>query len=107
MEEQVDEKIGRLLRADAPPERDAFFRIGLLERRERVRYQRRQQKVLGAALLIATLVVLLLVLRPSIFSAELLRSSLFVLFAIALTVAGVRAVHGLRQALRWLRGVQN
>jgi len=105
MEEQMDEKIGRLLRMDAPAERDPWFRISLIERRERMRYQRRQQKLLGVALLIALFIVLPLMLRPTLFSMELLRSSLIALFALALIAAAVRAVHGLRQALRWLRGV--
>lgn len=105
MEEQVDEKIARLLRMDAPPERDPWFRISLIERRERMRYQRRQQKLLGAALLIAMFIVLPLMLRPELFSLKVLRSSLFAIFALALIAAAARAVHGLRQALRWLRGV--
>jgi hypothetical protein len=107
MEQQVDAKIGRLLRADAPAERDVLFRIGLIERRERVRYRRRQQALLAAALVFAALIASLLLLRPTLFSPELLRSGLLALFVIALIAAAARGVHGLQQALRWLRGVQN
>lgn len=104
MEDQLDEKLSRLLRADATPERDARFRIGLIERRERARYQRHQRKLLALALLVALLTAALLLLRFEPFSTELLRDSLFGVFGLTLTAAGVRAVRGLRQALNWLRG---
>ena len=45
-----DEHIANLLRAAAPPARDAIFRLGVLERRERQRFQRRSLLLLAAAL---------------------------------------------------------
>lgn len=51
-----DEKIGQLLREDAPPERDAAFRFGVLQRRERRRFQLRQTVILVAAPLVALIV---------------------------------------------------
>jgi hypothetical protein len=45
-----DEHIANLLRAAAPPARDAMFRLGVLARRERQRFQRRSLQLLAAAL---------------------------------------------------------
>lgn len=51
-----DERFGRLLREDAPAERDALFRISVLERRERMRFRQRSLvMILGAAVVAAAL----------------------------------------------------
>lgn len=50
-----DERFGRLLRGDAPPECDALFRISVLERRERVRFQQRSLVMVVAAAAVAVI----------------------------------------------------
>jgi hypothetical protein len=48
MSEREDRTLGELLR-DAPPERDALFRLGVIERRERQRFRRRSIVLLVAS----------------------------------------------------------
>jgi hypothetical protein len=48
-----DDQLGHLLRSDAPAERDAMFRLSVLERRERQRYERKSAIILVAAALAA------------------------------------------------------
>ena len=57
MSEHLDERIGELLRQDAPPARDPAFRISVLERRERKRFLR-QSAMLGALCLVLAVVAL-------------------------------------------------
>ena len=98
MNEQIDARIGDLLRADAPPERDAFFRIALLERRERQRYRRRTRTLLIGATLLGLLGPgLAQVHNP--FAATLIAA-----FCLVLVGASLRSVRGVLQALRWVRG---
>lgn len=96
MSNGIDEELGRLLRADAPPERDALFRIQVLERRERHRYRRLAMKRLVVTAALITLPAVLLVDEP-------IKAALFVLFGLALSAALVVSFQGLRQALRWTR----
>jgi hypothetical protein len=98
MNEQIDARIGDLLRTDAPPERDALFRIGLLERRERQRYRSRTRTLLIGATLLGLLGLgLAHVHNP--FAATLITA-----FCLVLVGAGLRSARGVLQALRWLRG---
>jgi len=57
MSEHLDERIGDLLREDAPPARDPAFRISVLERRERKRFLR-QSAILGLIALALAVVAL-------------------------------------------------
>jgi hypothetical protein len=52
MKTEIDERIARLLNADAPPERDPVFRIKVLERRERRRFHRQALALVFAALVL-------------------------------------------------------
>jgi choline-glycine betaine transporter len=53
MSEDFDERLGRLLREDAPSDRSALFRLSVLERRERQRFQRRSAVLAAAAAVFA------------------------------------------------------
>lgn len=103
-----DEKLRRLLRADAPPERDPHFRIALLERRTRQRYQRRQRILLAGTIVLAVLGSIALyfisTFGKDLLSMELLRPVLVILFVLALVAASLTSARGLWQALRQLRG---
>ena len=58
MTDDQDARLTELLRADAPAERDALFRLDVLERREQLRFRRKVLLLLAAALV--TLVLLAL-----------------------------------------------
>ena len=98
MNEDIDAKLGRLLRGNAPAERDPLFRIRVLEHRERQRYQQRQRVVLMAAVALAVLPALVLAL-----AGQLVTFGPLVLFGGALVTAAAFALRGVRRALRWLR----
>lgn len=69
MNDDVDSKLGALLLADAPPERDPMFRIRVLERRERERYGRRLRGLLAGASLVLLVHGVALLLAPDVFTA--------------------------------------
>ena len=97
MSKDFDTRMARLLRADAPPERDAMFRISLIERREQqLHRQRARTRVVVAAVLLVLPAIALSLARP-------LAAAMLGAFGVALVVAGVVCVRGLRQALGWLR----
>ena len=50
-----DDRIGELLRADAPPARDPMFRLSVLERREREWFRQRSLVLLCGALALAVI----------------------------------------------------
>jgi hypothetical protein len=50
MNDQQDERLGQLLRADAPPPRDPMFRLSVLERREEKRFRNRSLMLVGLAM---------------------------------------------------------
>ena len=52
----LDARLAAALGADAAPERDALFRLGVLARIERVRFRRRILFTMGLALVAATLI---------------------------------------------------
>jgi len=99
MNQDVDERLGRLLRADAPPERDALFRLRVIERRERLRYRHRTLTLLGAAALTALLGVASFTAVQSPFAAGAIA-----LLGLAVVTAGVLSVRGVLQVLELARG---
>lgn len=98
MTQDYDDVLGRLLRADAPAERDPMFRIRLLERRARQRYQRRSRLLLGvaAALMVVPAAVLAL-------ATDRLAAALVVGFSVALAAATLVSARGVLQVVRHLR----
>jgi len=99
MTQDIDERLGKLLRADAPPERDALFRIALLERRERKRFRHRSLTLLAAAAVLGVVpaVALTLVDNP-------LAAGVIAIFGMALIGASLSSFRGVLQVMRWLRG---
>lgn len=49
----IDERIAAALRHDAPPPRDAAFRVQVLERRERQLFRRRSRQAMAAGTAVA------------------------------------------------------
>jgi len=99
MTDDLDSKLGALLRAGAPPERDPLFRIRVLERRERERYRRRSRALLAGALCVTLIHAVALVLAPDVFTAGASAVlGLAILGAGALSAASVvRVVRSLRR----------
>jgi hypothetical protein len=107
MTEDVDSRLGRLLRASSVPQRDALFRIRLLERREWQRY-RRQMAAQGVIVVLLLVVPLLLwVAMPDRaahrMAPELVSRGLVAMFILALLAAATFSMRGILQAARWLR----
>ena len=103
MSNQLDERLGQLLRQGAPPERDPMFRIALLERRERQRYQRRQWTVLAGAALLGVLFVILVALNHTL-GDRMWMVLLAAIFCTAAVAASVHSLRGVLQVVRHLRG---
>jgi hypothetical protein len=102
-----DQKLARLLRADAPPERDPHFRIALLERRTRQRYQRRQRVLIMGSIMLAVLGVLALKLASAsdaLEPAKLVRGAGMLLFVGAVMAAAVNSVRAVKRVFRQVRG---
>jgi hypothetical protein len=99
MNQDVDERLGRVLRADAPPERDALFRLRVIERRERVRYRHRTLTLVAAAALTTLLGVASFTAVASPFAAGALA-----LLGVAVVTAGVLSVRGVLQVIGLARG---
>ncbi len=98
MTQDTDSKLGALLRADAPPERDTLFRIAVVEHRERRRYRQplTMLTVVSAALAVLPAIVLTVV-------ANRLEAGLIALFCVGLLAAGLFSVRGVLQVVRGLR----
>ena len=99
MTDDLDERLGRLLREGSPPERDPMFRIQVLERREQRRFRQRSLTLLAGAVAVG--------LFPAVFLAlvaDPLTAALVGVFSLALIAAGLFSVRGVLQAMRWLRG---
>jgi ammonia channel protein AmtB len=99
MSENIDEKLGQLLREDAPSPRDALFRLSVLQRSERQRFRRRSIVILAAALVLVAIVWIG-------FNAGL---DLIAIAALALLCAGLAvsvffSVPGVALLIRRLRG---
>src|SRR6185295_15934048 len=104
MTHDLDDKIGRLLREDAPPERDPLFRISVLERRERASYRRKNQILLAGAVLIVLLAIASTLLIDAVNLRDLLSAGLIAVLVLALVTAGLFSVRGVLQVVRQLRG---
>lgn len=104
---ETDEKLRALLRADAPPARDPFFRLALLERRTRQRYQRQQRALYVGTLLVAMLgLVVLRTLAVDGFTAPspaLLRAAGAAVAALGIAAAAAFSLRGTLQLLRQRR----
>jgi peptidoglycan/LPS O-acetylase OafA/YrhL len=103
MSEDLDQKLGRLLRDQAIPERDPVFRIRVLERGERQRYRQRARRMLVLAALAAGVPMVLFAGISRLPTPELLQAALITTFLVALIVAALCSFRGLVQAARWLR----
>jgi hypothetical protein len=98
MTQDIDDRLGRLLRQGAPPERDPLFRIRLLERRERRRFRQRSLLLLGGGAALVVLPVLVFGL-----AADPLAAGLVLVFSLAAIAASLVSARGVLQAVRWLR----
>ncbi|HEV7689492.1 MAG TPA: hypothetical protein VGO52_01655 [Hyphomonadaceae bacterium] len=94
-----DEKLGELLRSDAPSARDAMFRLSVLERRERQRFQRKSVIIAAAAVMLA------LVLWVGFASTDRVATFLVAALCIAFAGACVLSVPGVIQLVHRLRSV--
>ena len=103
MSQELDDKLGVLLRAGAPPERDPAFRIAVLERQQLQRYRRRLR--LHISVTVAALLAPLLIypLVTGIPAASLLRGTLVVTLIGGVLAAAVFSLRGMRQAVRWMK----
>jgi hypothetical protein len=99
MNNTLDEKLGQLLRQDAPPERDPAFRIGLLERRERQRYERRQRWVLASAVMVVVFIGVIVGLSQAL-GVRMWMTSLVAFFCAAAVAACLGSVRGVMLAVR-------
>ena len=99
MNQDLDKKLGRWLREDAPPERDPLFRIRVLERRERQRFQHRSQMLLAVAVVLAVFPALILTL-----GTDLIAPGLIAVFCIAVITASLFSIRSVLQVVRQLRG---
>ena len=84
MSEGEDERLGALLRQDAPPALDPMFRMKVLERREKMRFRR--HSLLLAALALALAVVAWIGISAGGETAE---TTVALVFGIALAVGYV------------------
>lgn len=99
MNDMIDQRLGELLREDAPPARDARFRIALVERRQRQLYRRQAwQRTLAFALLAVLPGVMLFAVDQPLVAALLLVG------AGGLVMSGLRAIAATRHAWRWATG---
>jgi hypothetical protein len=104
MTHDLDDKIGQLLREDAPPERDPLFRISVRERRERVSYRRKNRILLAGAVLIVLLAVASTLVIDAVDARDLLSAGLIALLILGVVTAGLFSVRGVLQIVRQLRG---
>jgi hypothetical protein len=100
MNEREDERLGQALR-DAPPERDALFRLSVIERRERQRFQRR-----SVGLTIASILFLAVVSFGWSAGAGLVVTAASVALGAGLIVACIVSAPGVTEILRRLRTSQ-
>jgi O-antigen/teichoic acid export membrane protein len=103
MNQNLDAKLGALLRVGSPPERDPAFRLAVLERQERRRYQRRLRTLVILAVMALVAPILVYSLATGIPAASLLRGALVAALIAALLAASVFSLRGVQQAARWMR----
>lgn len=97
--EGMDSKLGQLLRAGAPPARDPFFRIAVIERLSRQRYQQGRRKIHITAVGVALLTGAAYLLTP----AALLQTLLVGAFCAGLATAALFSARGVQQVWSVLR----
>lgn len=90
-----DEKLARLLCLHAPAERDPFFRLRVLERRERQRYRQRSMRL--AAAVLACVVFFAVVVKTE---AGLFNSAVVLVFGVGVLIAGFLCISSMAQLLR-------
>ena len=98
MSEDIDERLGRLLREDAPSDRSALFRLGVLERRERQRFQRRSVVLAAAAVAFAVIVAIGFSVGIDLFAM-----SVIVILCALLAISFFISAPGVAMLLRHLR----
>jgi hypothetical protein len=102
----LDSKLTEVFRADAPPARDARFRLEVLLRIERARFQRRVIRTLAVAVVAAALVALNIHAIEAWISTDLWRLSVLAIAAavaiFSLSGVPVAAIPGLRGFARTL-----
>jgi glucose-6-phosphate-specific signal transduction histidine kinase len=99
MNDIIDQRLGALLREDAPPARDPRFRIALVERRQRQLYRQRARQRAVTFALLAVLPGLVL------FAADQPLVMALLLAAVGgLVMSGMRAIAATRHAWRWASG---
>jgi hypothetical protein len=104
MTQDLDAKLGRLLREGAPPERDPLFRIRVLERREQRRYQRRTVALLAGSGLILLLAVAVGLVVDVTSVAGMVRAGSITVLVSAVAAAALFSVRGVLQVMHHLRG---
>jgi hypothetical protein len=99
MNDKMDQHLGELLRADAPPRRDPRFRIALVERRQRQIYrQQAWQRALTFSLLaVLPGMVLFVVDQPLVMGLVLVGVG-------GLVMSAIRVSAATRHAWRWASG---
>jgi hypothetical protein len=109
MTEDLDDRLGRLLRASSVPQRDALFRIRLLERRERQRYRKHTVVQWVIVVLLTAVPLLLWAVMPDRGAERLVlplaRGGFVAMLILALVAAAAFATRGVLQAARWLRRI--
>jgi hypothetical protein len=98
MSQDLDARLGTLLREGSIPERDPLFRIRLLERREREQFRRRSWLLRVALALLAVLPAIGFAL-----GSKLLPVGLIAIFSAACLTAAVFSARGVRLLWRQLR----
>ena len=93
----TDDRITRALRQDAPPPRDPYFRLRVLERRERQRFRRRAAHTVAAMAVVAIVSAL-----TATTGGEAYLAGSVVLFALAVTTAAVIYVPDFGRLIRRL-----
>jgi hypothetical protein len=98
MSEDHDERIGALLRSEAPPVRDVMFRLAVLERREQKRFRQRSLVLLTAAIAVSV------IFAGGVAAGEdLVITALVAMLIAGLAGACVLSLRGVREVLHRLR----
>jgi fatty acid desaturase len=95
MSGELDDKISEGLRADAPAERDALFRLAVMERRERRRFERRSAVLIGGAAAVAVIAA-----GGLSAGADLVTTGVVAMLCAAIAVAGLLSASGVRELAR-------
>ena len=101
MSDELDRRLGALLRGAGVPARDPFFRIAVLERRAQELYTLRRRKLFRFGGVVAAVHAAFLALA---WGMGALDAALMLLFGGGLLAAAFLSTRGVVQAWRWLRG---